>query len=127
MRALTIGSIVAACVGLTAGTALLMARGQQSRPGEIGENRVLIENHRPDQAVPVRALEPLRVQGSGSSDPASAVAVRAVRQLWEYRSLNLSGGQDLARLLTNAGLEGWEAVGLQSGSTGTTVLLKRPR
>jgi hypothetical protein len=49
MRPLTLGWIAVACLGLTIGTAMLTARGQQSRPGEIGENHVLVDNHLRDQ------------------------------------------------------------------------------
>lgn len=70
MRGLTIGSIGAACLALTAGTVLLTARGQQSRPGEIGENHVLVDNRYPEQAIPVvlqQRLDPVRVQAIGTS------------------------------------------------------------
>ncbi len=94
MRGLTIGSIAAACLALTAGAVMLTARGQQSRPGEIGENHVLVDNRYPEQAIPVvlqQRLDPLRVQVVGTAtvrvDPTSAVGVRAVRQLWEYRTI----------------------------------------
>jgi hypothetical protein len=118
MRGLTLATVVVAGLGLTAGGAMLTARGQSSRPGEIGENRVIVDNRGPSQAVPV-VVENL--------DPAKALAVRAVRQPWEYRTLTLAAGKDPARFLSEAGLDGWEAVGIQAGSGGTTVLLKRPR
>jgi hypothetical protein len=134
MRGLTIGSIGAACLALTAGTVLLTARGQQSRPGEIGENHVLVDNRYPEQAIPVvlqQRLDPLRVQVVGTAavrvDPTSAVGTRVVRQPWEYRSIAFATGQDPMAALANAGLDGWEAVGFQSGQAGLAVLLKRPR
>jgi hypothetical protein len=119
MRGLTIATIVVAGLSLTAGGVMLTARGQQSRPGEIGENHVLVDNRYPNQAVPVVVQQNL--------DPAKALGVRAVRQPWEYRTLTLAAGKDPARFLSEAGLDGWEAVGVQSGPSGTTVLLKRPR
>jgi hypothetical protein len=113
---------------------MLTARGQQSRPGEIGENHVLVDNRYPEQAIPVvlqQRLDPLRVQVVGTAtvrvDPTSAVGVRTVRQLWEYRTITLGAGQDPAGAQANAGLDGWEAVGFQSGQGGVSVLLKRPR
>jgi len=112
------GTIALASVGLMAGTALLMARGQQSRPGEIGENRVLVEDHRPEQAVPVVVQR---------IDLATALGVRAVRQTWECRTITFASGKDAAGFLTSAGLEGWEAVGFQPGEGVASVLLKRPR
>ena len=117
MRALTIGTIAVACLGLMAGGTLLTARGQQSRPGEIGENHVLIDNRHPDQAVPV--------VGTVAIDPAKPVSVRAVRQQWEYRTIAIGGGKE--SLLAGAGLDGWEAGGFQTGAGGNVVLLKRPR
>ena len=117
MRALTLATIVVAGLSLTTGS-VMRASGQQSRPGEIGENHVLVDNRSPNQAVPVVVQ---------NLDPAKALAVRAARQPWEYRMLTLAAGKDPARLLSDAGLDGWEAVGVQPGAGGITVLLKRPR
>jgi hypothetical protein len=114
MRAPTIATIVVVCLGFTAGAALLTARGQYSRPGEIGANHVTVDNR-------------VEVTGTVAIDPAKAVGVRAVRQAWEYRTLTVGAGKDAAGALAAAGLEGWEAVGIQGGAAGTTVLLKRPR
>ena len=115
MRALRIGAIAVSCVALTAGAAMITARGQYaSRPGEIGPNRVVVDNK-------------VQVAGTVTIDPAKPVGVRAVPQPWEYRTLTMSSGQDPAKLLVSAGLDGWEAVGYQSGSGGISVLLKRPR
>jgi hypothetical protein len=134
MRAWTIGVIAAACLASTAGPAIVRARAQQARPGEIGPNHVFIDNRYPEQAIPVivqRNLDPLRVQVTGSHmvtiDPMSAVPVKAVRQPWEYRTITATGGQDPAGIIAGAGSEGWEAVGYQSGPGGVSVLLKRPR
>jgi len=134
MRALTIGSIAVSFLALTVGTAMLAARAQQARPGEIGQNHVLVDNRYPEQAIPVivqRSLDPLRVQVTGAHtvtvDPMSTVPVRAVRQQWEYRTVTATGAQDPAPLIAGAGIEGWEAVGYQSGAGGVSVLLKRPR
>lgn len=134
MRGLTIGWIGVACLALTAGTVMLTARGQYSRPGEIGENHVLVDNRYPEQAIPVvlqQRPDPLRVQVVGTAivrvDPTSAVGIRTVRQQWEYRTIAVAAGQDPAGPLAVAGLDGWEAVGLQSGQGGVEVLLKRPR
>jgi hypothetical protein len=133
MRGLTIGSIAVACLALTAGTVMLAARGQNSRPGEIGANHVLVDNPS-EQAIPVvlqQRPDPLRVQVVGTTtvrvDPTSAVGIRTVRQPWEYRSIAFATGQDPMAALATAGLDGWEAVGFQSSQAGVAVLLKRPR
>jgi hypothetical protein len=133
MRAMAIGFIGALALALTAGTVMPAARGQ-SRPGEVGESHVLVDNRAPEQAIPVvvqRNLDPLRVQVTGTHtvtiDPMSVVAARAARQPWEYRTITVAAGQDPAGSLAGAGAEGWEAVGLQTGQGGAIVLLKRPR
>jgi hypothetical protein len=134
MRGLTFGSIAVTCVALTVGTAMLAARGQYARPGEIGQNHVLVDNRDPEHAIPVvvqQRPDPLRVQVVGTTtvrvDPTSAVGIRTVRQPWEYRSIAFATGQDPMAALATAGLDGWEAVGFQSGQAGVAVLLKRPR
>jgi hypothetical protein len=116
MRGLTTGAIVVIGLGM-AGGAMLTARAQQARPGEIGENHVLIDNRYANQAIPVVVQ---------NIDLAKALAVRAARQSWDYRTLTVAPGKDPARFLSDAGLDGWEAVGVQSGSSGVMVLLKRP-
>jgi hypothetical protein len=114
MRSLTIGLIAVTCLALIATTTLQTAHGQQQRPGEIGDNRVVVENRRPDQAIPVVVQKELDVRA------------RAVRQQWEYRTL-VTTGADSGKLLASAGLDGWEAVGFQPSPGGWTLLLKRPR
>jgi hypothetical protein len=127
-----IGAVLLAGVVLAAGTVMLAARGQ-SRPGEMTQSHVWIDNRSPDDAIPVvvqRGTDPVRVQVAGTHivtiDPASPVAARAVRQPWEYRTIAVSPGQDVAGAVARAGAEGWEAVGFQGGQGGVTVLLKRP-
>ena len=115
MSAQRIASIAGLCVVLTAGAAMLTARGQYSRPGEIGENHVVVDNR------------VLPVTGTVTIDPAKPVGVRPVRQPWDYRTITVGPGKDPAGLLAGAGLDGWEAVGFQSGPGGVSVLLKRPR
>ena len=114
MRALTIGSAAGLCLALTAGAAMITARGQYQRPGEIGENHVVVDNR-------------VQVGGTVAIDPAKPVGIHAVRQPWEYRTITVGAGKDPAGSLANAGLDGWEAVGFQSGPGGISVLLKRPR
>jgi hypothetical protein len=76
---------------------------------------------------------PLRVEVLGTTAVALAPGVvqaqtQAARQQWEHRSITVASGQDAGTVLANAGREGWEAVGVQPGAQGTTVvLLKRPR
>jgi hypothetical protein len=114
MSTLRSASIAGFCLALIAGAAMLTARGQYSRPGEIGENHVVVDNR-------------VQVGGTVTIDPAKPVGVHAVRQTWEYRIITIASGKEPGPLLTSAGLDGWEAVGFQIGPAGGSVLLKRPR
>ena len=91
MRVLRVATVVVTGLTLTAGGVMLAARGQQSRPGEIGENHVLVDNRSSNQAVPV-IVQP-------NLDPSKALGVRAVRQSWEYRTLAVAPGKDRLRSL----------------------------
>ena len=107
-------------VVLTA-VAILAAPGQvgTDRPGQPTQGKVWVENRGRDEAVPVV------LQEVATSMP---MGVRFVRQPWEYRTLSVPPGQDLVKLLASAGMEGWEATGLQMpNQSGTVLLLKRPR
>jgi hypothetical protein len=123
---MTMKSCLLVLLVVAAGAVGAVAQGQ-SRPGEMTQAHVWVENRSSSEAIPVvvqTPATPLHVQ----IDQANAVAVSAVKQSWEYRSIALAVGPDPARGLAAAGLEGWEAVGvLQSGPAGVTVLLKRPR
>ncbi len=124
-------AVVAASVAAFAGMALV-AHGQSTvRPGEPTQARVWIENRAPNEAIPVIVqppATPVRVQIDQSNANPGPVPIRATRQQWEYRSAQLQAAADGAVLTNPLGNEGWEAVGvLQSGATGATVLLKRPR
>ena len=122
--------LLSACVALSLSAATLAAPEQSDRPGVVVQPRVTVENRGRGQAIPVsiQAWEagerPLFVQISGSP----TVEVRRLPQAWTYRTVKVSAGQDMAGALAAAGAEGWEATGGQtSDSTGTVLLLKRPR
>jgi hypothetical protein len=128
----TLGGIV-----LPAAGAMLAAPGQQDRPGQIGQNKVWIENRGRNEAVPVAIQEvttstPIGVQVIGTPTvavtAASVVQARLVRQAWEYRTVNIATGQDASPMLSTAGADGWEAAGIQfTTPLGTAFVLKRPR
>jgi hypothetical protein len=109
------------------GTAVVLVAQAPTRPGEMTQARVWIENRSPNEAIPVAiqsSATPVRVTG----DPATPLPIVAVRQVWEYRSLQFATNVELTRGLVASGNEGWEAVGVVSyGAAGVTVLLKRPR
>jgi hypothetical protein len=116
----TMRFVVVTSLAMTAGAAVIIAQGP-SRPGEMTQARVWVENRSPNEAIPVV------VERIASVDQSVTVATRVVRQGWEYRSIVLAAGAESARDLERAGNEGWEAVGtLQTGPAGT-VLFKRPR
>jgi len=120
-------AVVVCVAGVVSAAALVVRAQSTTRPGEPTLARVWVENRSPNEAIPVvieATSAPLRVQ----LEPATVVISNAGRQAWDYRSIPLASGADPARALANAGVEGWEAVGvLQSDGAGVTVLLKRPR
>ena len=128
--------MLATCIGLTAGA--ILAAPSQDRPGVATQARVWIENRGQNEAVPVSVVGGVQVAGtpnvaiSGTTTvalvPATTVLTRAARQTWEYRVLRVPAGGDMGALLSTAGLEGWEATGLQmSEQTALAVVMKRPR
>src|SRR5438876_1043869 len=83
---------VAAVLALATAPSLLTARAQ-SRPGDMTQAHVWIENRSGNEAIPVvvqRSVDPLQVQVAGrptvTIDPSSTIGTRAVRQQWEYRA-----------------------------------------
>ena len=105
---------------VAAGVLLAASRGQgQDRPGQIGQAKVWIENHGRGEAVPIVVEE---VAASAS------INVRASRQVWEYRTLDLEKEPDPVAALSRAGADGWEAIGIQLlNRAGAPVVMKRPR
>jgi hypothetical protein len=131
IMSLRIRVLLFTCVGLTAGAAMLA----QSRPGDMTQSRVWIENRLTGDAIPVVVQNtgaPARVLVTGTPsvtvESANTLPTRLVRQSWEYRTIVLPAGQDPASLLVAAGNDGWEAVAvLQPSQPSASLLLKRPR
>lgn len=128
------------CVLLVGGVAIAASSAQDTtaQPGQPTRARVWIQNQGKAEAVPVTLqnvatdVPSLRVQLSGTPTVAiasgSPVPSRAVRQRWEYRSLDIGPGEDPALVLNTAGEDGWDTTGLTFASqAGTTIVLKRPR
>lgn len=118
--------IIIAAVSLCAFVAtsrMLAAPGGQAtaRPGDITQARVFIENRGSTQAIPVSLENYVTIA------PNSIVRVAITRQPWEHRVLTIAAGTDPDVALRQAGVDGWEAVGMQQGPNGLVVLLKRPR
>jgi hypothetical protein len=116
--------------------AAAVSAGQTSRPGEMTQARVWVENRGETQAVPVRIesasrdITPLRVMIVNGEAVGSAVApvpVRAARTAWEYRTVSIRR-DDAAATLAPLGPEGWEVTGVTwAAGDAATVLLKRVR
>lgn len=109
-------------LALAAGAAMVAAAHQDqlttARPGELTKGVVYIENQGPKQAIPVVVHD---------IETTTPIRVRPGRQIWEYRTVAITVGDDAARTLTVHGLEGWETTGLQvTDGTRILVLLKRP-
>jgi len=123
-------------VAATAGLAVLAAppqdrQGGTDRPVMPTQARVLIENRRADEAVPVVLVQrpdvpPLRVELGGN--PVTAIPTRRVAAAWEYRSVVVPATTSAAAALDPMGREGWEVTGVQfAAPNGAVLLLKRPR
>jgi len=124
---------------VTAGGAILAAPGGQGqdRPGQISQSRVFVENRGRSEALPVVLQEvmtpsPVPVQVAGTPTvnlaPMTIVPARLVRQIWEYRTIDLEKESDPATALSRAGADGWEATGIQLlNRAGAPIVLKRPR
>jgi hypothetical protein len=139
--------IIAASVGvaLVAGSTMLAAPGQGTRtPGQPTEGRVWIENRGRNEAIPIAAADPLpvvvqnvataslpvRLAGASPNMPPAPVAVQSVQQAWEYRTIAVPGNADaqaVTRLLAGEGVAGFELAGQLPATSGTLLVLKRPR
>jgi hypothetical protein len=129
--------IVSAFVGVlvVGGTAILAAPEQTTlQPGQMTQAHVWVQNRGRSEAVPVDLREanldnPLRVRiVNGDQAQGPPIAVRVVVPLWDYKSITVAPGQDMAALLSGQGSGGWETTGIVfTAAEGTTFLLKRPR
>jgi len=138
-------SVGVACAIFVVGSAMLASPEQTQQPGQVTQTpgqmtqaRVWIENRGKEEAVPVTLQEttldaPLRVRvmnaqgNAGVDDP---VYVRVVRQprVWQYQSVLVKPGENLATALSAAGVAGWETTGIALPTAeGTTILMKRLR
>ena len=120
--------VVASCLALFTGSAMLAAPGQDrrvvptqgvERPGQSTRGQVWIENRGRAEAVPIAAPDPI------------PVVIRNPVRLWDYQVLNITPGRapaEVARMLNASGDAGWEAAGVQLTSGPNTLLvMKRPR
>jgi len=118
---LTSMGIVALVIGAggSATTAPTLANQQATaRPGDPTRAHVWIDNM--PLPVDVRTMPPLTLNAS------SEVQARLVRQVWEYRTIVIGRGADVAAALAQAG-NTWEVTGVQFATPdGTLLLLKRP-
>jgi hypothetical protein len=111
-------------LGGTLAGAATVAAPVQDRPGIITPPRVWIENRNVEDAIPVAVF------GQPVVTLSTATPIRATltRQIWEYRTLDVSAPREITSALSDLGLEGWEVTAMQAATGGnTTILLKRPR
>jgi hypothetical protein len=131
-------AVAASTLALATGAAAMLATPAQTtqQPGQMTKAQVWIENRGPDEAIPVdlRAVNldrPVKVQiiNGDSQYAPNAVPVRPVRQLWDYQTVTLALGEDMAQKLNQLGAAGWETTGVLSVDVegATKLLLKRPR
>jgi len=135
MRKTVITAACAAAIFLAA--VATIAALQTAYPGQMTQAHVWIENRGGSEAVPVDLREinvdkPLRVHVMngefGSGDVTKPLQVRIVRPNWEYETVAIPTGKDVAAALNAQGIAGWEATGTVSVTEqATTILLKRPR
>ena len=127
--------VLSACVVLAGGLVVQRASAQDATqtPGQPTRANVWIQNRGDVEAVPVRvaSASPLRVEVTGepmvTMDPRTLLQIRAARQSWGYRAINVVAGQDPAAVLNGVGADGWETTGVALPSAnGTLILLKRP-
>jgi hypothetical protein len=130
--------VLAGCLASAAAGGAMLAAPSQDRPGIPTQARVWVENRGQNEAVPVSVIGGVQMVGTANVAisgiptvalaPATTVQTRVARQTWEYRVLRVPTGSDMGALLSAAGLEGWEAIGLQvPEQTATAVVMKRPR
>ena len=135
MRTMVMSLLAAA---LVAGSTMRAAP-DQSRPGEMTEAKVWIQNRSRAEAIPVDLREvnldtPLRVQvANGETNPhsvrvAGPLRVQLLKQEWDYDTLVIAAGTSPVQALKSPGLAGWETTGIAwTAGEQTTLLLKRPR
>ena len=133
----TVLMVSALGVVVLTGSVMLAAPGQQDRPGMISQAKVWVENRGRNEAVPVAIQDvttaaPIGVQVIGTPTvaiaPGAIVQARLIRQAWDYRTIAIPPAEDAARVLSQAGVDGWEATGAQLVTpAGTVLVLKRPR
>ena len=135
------GAVCAAMV--LAGSAMIAA--PQKYPGQPTDARVWIENRTkpdaiavslqdaaPDAVLHVRvdSAPPAQIAGSVPNTPPVQVAggFERRRQRWEYQTLVVRPGQDIAAELNRAGGDSWEVAGSHTqDANGMLFVMKRPR
>jgi hypothetical protein len=109
---------------------------QPNQPGMPTLARTVVTNNGRGEAIPVTVVSgsdtlPVAVMSAPVTTlaPGTNVAIRVTRQAWEYRAVSLRSNDDAAKVLAEAGNDGWEAVGLATTGAGSAaqVLLKRPK
>ena len=134
---LTVGALV------FAGSAIIAAPAQKY-PGQPTDARVWIENRTKPEAIAISVQDVaqdanmnVRVTAMPPVTPVSIAKMPSVtvdggverkRQAWQYQTLMVRPGQDIAAELNRAGGENWEVTGSQTqDANGILFIMKRPR
>jgi hypothetical protein len=138
MRTIAMSLLAVALVA--AGTTMRAAPDQTTRPGDMTEARLWIQNRSRAEAIAVnlRAADietPLRVQVANSdSNPHSvkvtgSIRTQPLRQEWDYDTVVIVPDTNPMQALKPLGLAGWETTGVSwtNAQGAMTLLLKRPR
>ncbi|HYM24873.1 MAG TPA: hypothetical protein VEU08_16770 [Vicinamibacterales bacterium] len=123
-----------------AGSAMIAAPAQKY-PGQPTDARVWIENRTKPEAIAisvqdvasdaymnvrVTSMPPVTIEKMPAVTVAGGVERR--RQAWQYQTLLVRPGQDIAAELNRAGSDSWEATGSQTqDSNGILFIMKRPK
>ena len=142
-------------IGLALGAFIGTTSAMLAAPGQIRDNngdaaKVRVTNAGRTEALPVSIQEvalpivqngpPLKVDVAGKPtvvidpasrptvliDPASTLAVKPVRQQWEYKQVRVANWDDPSPQLNAEGAHGWETTGVMFVTPGGNMLvLKR--
>jgi len=120
------------CAVMLLGDSAMIAA-PQKYPGQPTDARVWIENRTKPEAISVSVQDVtpdahmnVRVQ---SAPPVQiSGGIERKRQAWEYRTIVVRPGQDIAAELNHLGADNWEVTGTQpQTSAGMLFILKRPK
>jgi len=105
----------------------------QRYPGQPTDAKVWIQNRAKTEAIPISVQDisvdtPLNVRVAGLTPVQVVGGVELKRQRWEYQTVLIRPGQDIAAELNRAGSDSWETTSWHTqDSSGILFVMKRPR